>query len=253
MSKRFGLRLVSSACGVLLCLAMMSAGPARGADAPQEKPTHLHHILMVTQSAGYQHSSITRKGGELSFAEEVVTKLGISSGLFKVDCTKNAAKEMTKANLAHYDIVFFYTTGDLKIPKEALDYFFHDWLKQRGHGFIGVHSATDTYHGNKDYLEMIGGEFQEHPWGNGSKVSIAVHDKDFPAMKPWGDEFEIADEIYRFKNFQADKVHVLASMDMAKTEHKAALPRADRLVPRLRPRQGVLHQPWARRKSLGES
>jgi hypothetical protein len=221
MSKRFGLRLISSACGLLLCLVLVPAASGRAADAPQENPAHLHHILMVTQSAGYQHSSITRKGGELSFAEEVVIKLGISSGLFKVDCTKDAAKEMTKENLAHYDIVFFYTTGDLKIPKEALDYFFHDWLKQRGHGFIGVHSATDTYHGNKDYLEMIGGEFQEHPWGNGSKVWIKVHDKDFPAMKPWGDEFEIADEIYRFKNFQADKVHVLMSMDMAKTEHKA--------------------------------
>ena len=127
---------------------------------------------------------------------------------------------MTKEKLANYDIVFFYTTGDLKIPQQTLDYFFNDWLKQRGHGFIGTHSASDTYHNFRPYLEMLGGEFQEHPWGNGSKVWIKVHDKNFPAMKPWGDEFEIADEIYHFKNFEADKVHVLMSMDMAKTAMK---------------------------------
>ena len=36
-------------------------------------------------------------------------------------------------------------------------------------------------------------------------------------MKPWGAEFTINDEIYKFKNWQPEKVHVLMSMNMAKT------------------------------------
>lgn len=218
------------------CLAMFAAyRPASAADASSTEPApkHAYRILMVTESDGYRHSSVTRHDNHLSTAERTLTDLGISSDLFRVDCTQDTAKDFTKAKLADYDIVFFYTTGMLKIPHDALDYFLNDWLKQRGHGFIGTHSASDTYHDlttkeehngvvttHKPYLEMLGGEFQEHPWGNGSKVWIKVHDKNFPAMKPWGDEFMIADEIYHFKNFEPDQVHVLMSMDMAKTAMK---------------------------------
>jgi type 1 glutamine amidotransferase len=209
--------LPAAACFALLGLIRSASAD----DVASAKPApHAYRILMVTESAGYAHSSVTRHDDKLSVAEQTVTTLGISSSLFRVDCTKNAAKDLTKDKLANYDIVFFYTTGDLKIPQESVDFFLNDWLKQRGHGFIGTHSASDTYHNYKPYLEMLGGEFQEHPWGNGSKVWIKVHDKNFPAMKPWGDEFEIADEIYHFKNFEADKVRVLMSMDMAKTAMK---------------------------------
>lgn len=212
-----------------ICLLLCAAGialfglnrSASADDGAGTKPApHAYRILMVTQSKGYQHSSVTRHSDKLSVAERTLTDLGISSNLFRVDCTQDAAKDFTQEKLANYDIVFFYTTGDLPIPQKTLDYFFNDWLKQRGHGFIGTHSASDTYHGYKPYRDMLGGEFQEHPWGNGSKVWIKVHDKNFPAMKPWGDEFEIADEIYHFKNFEADKVRVLMSMDMAKTAMK---------------------------------
>jgi len=220
MSRRSWLRPFALVCGLMLLCCWMSVA-ASAADAPLDTPpAGGHRILMVTQSKGFKHSSVTRKNSELSTAEQTVTELGISSGQFRVDCTQDTAKDFTKENLAKYDIVFFYTTGHLPIPDETLTYFFSDWLKQRGHGFIGTHSATDTYHDYKPYLEMIGGEFAGHPWGNGSKVTITVHDKDFPAMKPWGDEFEIADEIYHFKNFEADKVRVLMSMNMAKTAHK---------------------------------
>jgi type 1 glutamine amidotransferase len=194
------------------------AAAADNASRPA-KPDHIARILMLTQSKGFQHSSVTRKNGDLSTAERTLTDLGLSSGLFKVDCTQDAAKDFTKDKLAEYDIVFFYTTNDLPISQEAKDYFFNDWLKQKGHGFIGTHSATDTYHNYKPYKDMIGAEFESHPWPNGSEVTITVHDTKFPAMKPWGDEFTIKDEIYKFKNWQPEKVHVLMSMNMAKTKH----------------------------------
>ncbi len=177
-------------------------------------------MLMVTQSAGFKHGSVTRKPDALSPAERAITELGISSGLFRVDCTQDVASAFTKEKLQHYDIVLFYTTGDLPISEDARDYFFNEWLKQPGHGFIGVHSATDTYHNYKPYWDMIGGTFNGHPWNSGSTVTVTVHDQDHPVSAPWGEEFTIKDEIYRFKNWQPEKVRVLMSLNMAKTEKK---------------------------------
>jgi type 1 glutamine amidotransferase len=188
------------------------------AAAESEKPKEGgYRILLVTQSQGFVHDSVNRKERPLAPAEQAVTEIGIKSNLFRVDCTQDVAKDFTKENLKNYDIVFFYTTGDLPISDEAKDYFFKEWLKQKGHAFIGAHSAADTFHNYQPYWDMIGGTFNGHPWNAGDKVTITVHDKSHPASKPWGDEFEIQDEIYQFKNWQPEKVRVLMSLNMAKT------------------------------------
>lgn len=186
----------------------------------EAKPTKPVRMLMVTQSAGFKHGSVTRKEGMLSPSERVMTDLGISSGLFRVDCTQDCAKDFTKEKLENYDIVLFYTTGDLPIAEDDLEYFMNDWLKQEGHGFIGTHSAADTFHNYEPFWDMIGGTFNGHPWNANTKVTVTVHDTEHPVSKPWGDEFEITDEIYQFKNWQPEKVHVLMSLNMEKTDLK---------------------------------
>ena len=177
-------------------------------------------VLMVTQSKGFKHGSVNRKDNQLAPSERAVTEIGVSSNLFRVDCTQDCEADFTKENLQRYDIVFFYTTGDLPIKQEDRDYFFNEWLQQPGHGFIGAHSAADTYHNYKPYWDMIGGTFNGHPWGSGETVTVTVHDSSHPAAKPWGAEFTIKDEIYQFKNWQPEKVRVLMSLDMAKTKLK---------------------------------
>jgi type 1 glutamine amidotransferase len=176
-------------------------------------------ILFLTQSAGFRHGSVTRNDAQLSPAERAMTDLGIASNLFRVDCTQDAAS-ITKEQLDNYDIVMFYTTGDLPFKDEVRDYLFNEWVKKKGHGFIGAHSAADTYHNYQPYWEMLGGTFNGHPWGANQTVTVTVHDTKHPASKPWGDEFEITDEIYRFKNWQPEKVRVLMSLNMAKTKLK---------------------------------
>ncbi len=177
-------------------------------------------VLMVTQSAGFKHGSVSRSENQLAPAERAVTELGISSNLFRVDCTQDCAADFTKEKLQHYDIVLFYTTGDLPIKPEDRDYFFKEWLPTKGHGFIGTHSAADTFHNYQPYWDMIGGTFDGHPWNAGATVTIAVHDRNHPASRPWGSEVTLKDEIYQFKNWQPEKVRVLMSLDMAKTELK---------------------------------
>ncbi len=204
-------------CALLVALvsASLSAVWAAAEDAPKKNA----RMLFVTQSAGFRHGSVTRKEGQLSPAERAITDLGIGSNLFRVDCTQDAGS-ITKEQLDNYDIVMFYTTGDLPFADDVRDYLFNDWVKQKGHGFIGTHSAADTYHNYQPYWEMLGGTFNGHPWGSNQTVTVTVHDTAHPVSKPWGDEFEITDEIYQFKHWQPEKVHVLMSLNMAKTKLK---------------------------------
>ncbi|HUG69288.1 MAG TPA: ThuA domain-containing protein [Pirellulaceae bacterium] len=202
------------AVAILLGVVVIAALPSAPAAEDAVKPAR---VLMVTQSAGFKHGSVSRKDGELAPAERAMTELGISSNLFRVDCTQDCAADFTKEKLQHYDIVLFYTTGTLPIKQEDLDYFFQEWLPTEGHGFIGTHSAADTFHNYQPYWDMIGGTFNGHPWGAGETVTIAVHDNNHPASKPWGDAVTLKDEIYQFKNWQPEKVRVLMSLDMAKT------------------------------------
>lgn len=219
-------RTLSLFIGLLSLVAAPFAQDAAAQDKANESKsaatpkTSGYRLLMITQSAGFRHGSVTRKEGNLAPAERAITELGIKSDLFRADCSQDAAKDFTKENLQNYDIVLFYTTGNLPIKPEDLDYFFTEWLTKKGHGFIGTHSAADTYHNHKPYWDMIGGTFNGHPWNSGETVTITVHDKKHPVAKPWGDEFTIKDEIYQFKNWQPEKVRVLMSLNMEKTKLK---------------------------------
>jgi len=195
-----------------------------GISAAQDAPKPGARLLFLTYSGGFKHGSVTRKEGELAPAERAMVNLGISSNLFRVDATQDPAFALKKETLDNYDIVMFYTTGPrakwTMVSDEQFDYFLNTWLKQKGHGFIGTHSAADTLGDFKPYWDMIGGTFNGHPWNAGETVAITVHDQNHPLSKPWGSEFEIKDEIYQFKNWQPEKVRVLMSLNMAKCKLK---------------------------------
>jgi type 1 glutamine amidotransferase len=177
-------------------------------------------VLFLTQSKGYRHGSVNRGKKDLAASEVAMTQLGQQTGLFEVHCTQDAEADFTKKNLANYDIVMFYTTGVLPISDEARDYFVNDWLKQKGHGYIGFHSAADTYRTkdpkHKWYWDIAGGTFDGHPWSSVTTVTITVHDPKHPTMKPFGKEFQFKDEIYQYVNWVPKNVHVLMSLNMAK-------------------------------------
>jgi type 1 glutamine amidotransferase len=222
-------KLLPPLCTAICAVILFTVASSR-ADEPAAKQTKGTRILFVTQSFGFKHGSVNRKDNSLSPAEKAMTDLGLNSGLFRVDCTQDVKNDLTKENLQNYDIVMFYTTGKRKDPKDSskdwpvdeatLEYLLGDWLKQKGHGFIGTHSAADTMEDYQPYWDMIGGSFNGHPWNANEKVTVTVHETDHPICKPWGSEFEIQDEIYQFKNWQPEKVRVLMSLNMEKTKLK---------------------------------
>lgn len=213
IGQRVGIWLLHCAVAAVLAL---SVNQARSAEPAAKKA----RILMVTASRGFAHDVVKRGKEQLAPAEVAVTQLGQQSGLFTVVCSQDPVADLTPENLKNYDIVWFYTTGDLGIPKENIEYFLGTWLKQKGHGFIGTHSASDTYKDYEPYWDMVGGTFVEHPWQAAGTVAMSVHDTQHPASRPFGPEFEIKDEIYRYIHWQPEKVHVLMSINMAKSRVK---------------------------------
>lgn len=196
---------------LLLCMTIAQIAAA------EAKP----RILFLTQSKGFMHGSVKRSEGKRAPAELAMMQLAKDSDEFSVVCTQNAEADITRENLDRFDIVAFYTTGKLPIGEADLKYLLGEWLHQKGHGFIGFHSATDTYKDYEPYWDMVGGTFAGHPWGSNTKVTMKVHDPDHPTMKPFGSEsFEFTDEIYQYSNWQPEKVHLLMSLDMEHTELK---------------------------------
>jgi hypothetical protein len=118
------------------------------------------------------------------------------------------AEKMSPAALKNYDaVVFANTTGDLPIPdKEA----FLAWIKS-GKGFVGMHSASDTFHGYPPFIEMLGGEFKGH--GKQVQVEAINQDQECPACRHLPANWTVFDEIYLLKNFDRSKVHGLLTLD----------------------------------------
>lgn len=179
--------------------------------ATQAHPA-LPRVLMVTYSVGYQHDVVRRPAaGKLSTAEQVVTDLGHRSGRFEVSyaATREDVERLTVASVRAHRAILFFTTGELPMAiavRQAMFQFVRD-----GGGFVGVHSATDTWYAVPEYRDLIGGTFDGHPWHQ--RARLIVEDRAHPSTRHLDDAFEITDEIYQFRDWSRQRVHVLLRLD----------------------------------------
>ena len=162
-------------------------------------------VLVVTVTKGFRHSD------SIPLIEKTVENMGKSTGAWTTDFVRTDAEMQTKMTakaLQNVDaVVFGSTTGELPLPDRDA---FLQWIKA-GHGFVGVHAATDTFHQWPAYLDMIGAEFKTH--GKQVWVIDNVEDKHHPATASLGSGRLVFDEIYEFKNFDHATFHALVSMD----------------------------------------
>ena len=177
-----------------------AAGESFGSSRAKRK------VLYLTHSAGWKHDV-------LPLSEEIMKQLGERSGAFQATVTKDCSL-ISRDNLKQYDAVVFYTTGELPISDEQKAAFL-DFIKS-GKGFVGIHSATDTFYKWPEYGELIGGYFDQHPWHQ--DVTIKVEDRSHPATRHLESSFKIKDEIYQIKEFSRDRVHVLMSLDTSSVD-----------------------------------
>jgi uncharacterized protein len=189
-----------AACSMLG--AAIAGVTMRDVAGQQEKPGEEKpgRVLYLTHAAGFVHPVVP-------VSEEIMKELAPRGG-FEVTVTKDVSL-LSAESLKPYGAVVFYTSGELPVG-ETQKREFMEWIRA-GNGFVGIHSATDTFYKWPEYGEMIGGYFDEHPWHE--EVTIRVEDQNHPATRHLGSSFRMNDEIYQFRNWSRDRVHVLLSLD----------------------------------------
>ena len=180
-----------------------------------------HEVLVFTRTVGFRHGSIP-------VGVEAMKRMGEKTGLFHVTHTEDPAA-FEADSLKKFDAVFMlnttnevFDTGD-KAVEERLKANLLAFVDS-GKGIVGIHSATDTYKGWKEYNEMMGGAFVKHPWNSGDTVRVKNLDPKHPVNASFkGEGITLKDEIYKFRNdtaSPADRRMLLAldanGTDMAK-------------------------------------
>ena len=173
------------------------------------------HILVSGEEKGYRHEAV-------SHAMATIERLGRETELWDAtlrtdtEALTKRKLEYNAKNLINFDAVVFFTGGDLEMDaqqKSDLLSFVHD----DGRGFVGIHSAAITFVDWPEYGEMIGGYYDEHPWGT-FDAPIVVEDPTFPGMQQWPKSFVLRDEIYQMRNYSRQKVRVLMRLDAGKID-----------------------------------
>jgi uncharacterized protein len=227
-----------------LVLALLVPGALLSSPEKSDDPATLptKRVLCFTKSSGFEHSVIrdpSRKGFTASpgsavpgLAFQVLKALGEKNNIEFVFSKDGSL--FKPAYLAQFDAFFFYTTGDLTklgddgnpaMTPEGKAAFLQ--AIEDGKGFIGTHSATDTFHsgGTQDYgptryrndgddadayIKMIGAEFIVH---NSQQPShLIVVDPRFPGIISVPDDSRVFEEWYTMKDFASD-LHVLLLQD----------------------------------------
>jgi type 1 glutamine amidotransferase len=210
-------REMLAGCGAaVLGLSTFPLGWVAAAEKKRQK------VLYFTRSAGFEHSAVQRKGNELSVSEKALTEMGKKAG-FDVECTKDG--RVFDGDLDQYDLIAFYTTGDLTRPNKQQTPPMTAAGKRKllraiaaGKGFVGFHSATDTFHsqGGRNaiqtkvdpYIAMLGGEFVSH--GAQQEAAVLITSPKFPGVRDLAPAKQITlmEEWYALKNFPKD-LHVI--------------------------------------------
>lgn len=156
-------------------------------------------ILVFSKTKGWHHTSI-----QAGIA--CIIKLGAENH-FEVDTTTDDTK-FNPENLKRYAaVIFLNTTGDVLNDTEQAA--FEQYIKA-GHGFVGVHAATDTEYDWPWYGNLVGAYFKSHP--KQQEAIFHVVDRNFIATRHLPEVWKHFDELYNFK-WIAPGLHVLITVD----------------------------------------
>jgi type 1 glutamine amidotransferase len=194
-------------------------------------------VLFYSQSGTAQHLAIrlSAKGDGAGFAFSVLREIGKQNNI-EFTYSKDGSL-FNPTYLAQFDAYCFYTTGDLTQPAKDGNPSMTPEGKAallqavaEGKGFIGIHTATDTFHspggngGGKDlnqpeterdaYIRMVGGEFIIH--GVQQPARQIVVDPKFPGIAAVPADFGPTEEWYAIKNFAPD-LHAILLQDTSAT------------------------------------
>jgi len=156
---------------------------------------------VFSRTTGYRHASIPA-------GVTAVEVLGAVNN-FAVDATEDPTA-FTDSNLARFAAVLFLnTTGDVLDGTQQAAF---ERYVRAGHGFVGVHSASDTEYGWPWYHALLGATFDSH--STIRLATVIVVDTAQPATRALPSPWVRTDEWYNFRA-QPAGVSVLVRVDEA--------------------------------------
>ncbi len=202
--------------------------PARGGRGGRGRPAGRKVVLAWadTRNGIAQHDSV-------SHALAVIERLGYESGFWDtfIRTDSNIISYhplMTTGqpasggpSLTNVDAIFFMGHREVQLDdqqKADLLKFVHD----DGKGFVAAHVGLTALMSWPEFGEMLGGQFQDHPYGTVAG-SVINEDPTFPATRHLPALFNLTDEFYQVKNFSREKSRVLLRLDTSKLPPNDAL------------------------------
>jgi type 1 glutamine amidotransferase len=194
---------------------------------PRAQPARKHVLAWADVRNGYQHDSI-------SHAVATIERLGRASGAYdtfiRTDSQLITKHPITFAagtgiatgetfnvrNLDYFDAIFFFGVREIELtPEQRADLL--SFIRDDGKGFVAAHAASTAFFSWPEFGEMLGGRFDEHPWGI-ADGTVVVDDPAFPAMRHLPRAKLFRDELYQIKDFSRSKIRVLAHLDTSKLD-----------------------------------
>lgn len=213
--------MVKRLSGFVLALLVLSSGSARTQDA-RSSSSRKHVLAWADVRNGYQHEVI-------SHALSVLERLGYESGAydmvirtdsqpitrqpitFKTGTGIATGEEFLAHNLNYYDAIFFFGVREIDLTDEQRRDLLA-FVRTDGKGFVAAHAASTAFFSWPEFGEMIGGRFDEHPWGI-TDATVVVDAPDFPIMRGFPARVTLHDEHYQLKGFSRSTLKVLAHLD----------------------------------------
>ncbi|MBU0695979.1 MAG: ThuA domain-containing protein [Bacteroidetes bacterium] len=143
------------------------------------------NALLITKTAGWHHESINE-------GVAAIKALG-ERNFFNVTWNQDGIP-ITEKYLQNFQVIIFLnTTGDIFKDDEqkAIEKFI-----QSGHGYVGIHSASDTEYDWPWYTKMVGRMFHIHPVIQTAKLRLTANK--FPGLEGFSDGQLWTDEWYEF-------------------------------------------------------
>ena len=202
--------------GVALAVLALALALPTLPSAAQDDPVS---VLVWTGTYGFRHPSITQ-------AQRAFLELDQANDDVTVRITENPA-ELNATVLSTVDVlVWVSTTGKPPMTEEQRADIIR--FAACGGGNMAFHAAADSNYGWAEYAELLGAQFDSHPYtGVGTML---VEDDAHPITAGWAglDSFQINDEWYRWRTAkrlpgislprQLPDVRVLLSLDEASVD-----------------------------------
>ena len=176
-----------------LCLLSVSCGDSSTRSRTAD-------VLVFSRTLGFRHDSIER-------GISAIAELGRERG-FSVTSSEDAARFEDTSLDSFAAVVFLCTSGDVlgEPEQEAFRRFI-----QRGGGFVGIHSASDTEYDWPWYGELIGAYFRTHPAIQ--PAALVVENGTHPSTQGLPERWTRTDEWYAFQSDPRPRVSVLLRLD----------------------------------------